>query len=576
MAETLLNKISKHPNNTYITDAWLTGQAGEIVDLKGDCIFRFVDYDTEGELRIKHTTEESQLSCPIVACGVVGYWLHKKDTEGTKAIFDGYYELCLKNYEKAHECDDDAWERDLKKEFVCSHHVPTEKKWIKASEALFPYITENDKKKVKSIMANYLKYANSKRIDLYPEDETIQNDNSDFEHLRNFLDRPDLDFYLSEEHWNFHVNTLLYKNLLVFHEGKEVGAFLDVRTDSFTQPINDYAPLYGMMFNEAYRLCNKVLTTPIPQTKVAWFANQAATWKFRDLKDEDGKPIELVPNVTDLIESYHILGMVNAILTFSNIQKEIVNEFLIALSVYNDRGLYFCGNIHRFEPYNEVYEAFILANMVNGNHLCPKYDNKSRDEYLRHNIPWYEHLASMLEKEKRKTEAPKTANIQEQRNNKCNVFNGPVTIIKNRATSPHQERRSRYWFDYNNRVTETNAGKTEHPIEGEERHRQKKSGAKETKFVDYIINNIEAEKVIDIIKQKINKSDAKQTALVIIGGIEAGKIRRDVTAPSIGKEFGVNGNSIKPHLTRYRAYKNGQNNSFSEEELKPYKDFFSK
>lgn len=168
MAETLLNKISKHPNSTYITDAWLTGQTSEIVDLKGDCIFRFVDYDTEGELRIKHTTEESQLSCPIVACGVVGYWLHKKDTEGTKAIFDGYYELCLKNYEKEHECDDDAWERDFKKEFVCRHHVPTEKKWIKASEALFPYITESDQKKVKSIMDNYLKYARSKRKQLYP------------------------------------------------------------------------------------------------------------------------------------------------------------------------------------------------------------------------------------------------------------------------------------------------------------------------------------------------------------------------------------------------------------------------
>ena len=70
MTDTLLDKISKHPNNTYITDAWLTGQTGEIVDLKGDCVFRFVDYDTEGELR--------------------------------------------------------------KKEFVCRHHVPTEKKKIKA------------------------------------------------------------------------------------------------------------------------------------------------------------------------------------------------------------------------------------------------------------------------------------------------------------------------------------------------------------------------------------------------------------------------------------------------------------
>lgn len=47
-------------------------------------------------------------------------------------------------------------------------HVPTEKKWLKASEALFPYITESDQKRVKSIMANYLKYARSKIKQLYP------------------------------------------------------------------------------------------------------------------------------------------------------------------------------------------------------------------------------------------------------------------------------------------------------------------------------------------------------------------------------------------------------------------------
>ncbi len=722
MADTLLDKISKHPNNTYITDAWLTGQTGEIVDLKNDCIFRFIDYDTEGELRIKHTTEESQLSCPVVACGLVGYWLHKKDSEGTKAIFDGYYELCLKNYEKEHECDDNAWERDLKKEFVCRHHVPTEKKWLKASEALFPYITENDQKRVKSIMANYLKYARSKRKQLYPpnhpanriiedtfldayrvggpayecmswmrteynlpymwphwrkdnktekellsgrwkerhdkvipeyiaeeyedfddrvlkytngglmeeidenfkrcltqedriryiisllqpckefadafdakariderkrsikehekwikdweamsddavdertgepirpkdqiaacvesigeykqdieywkkvqqdfywfaqhglgaghyreypqevndemckylggwwecmiffarrlaalaltygiklmdvqerceiylmwhyritdyvdnkfitsiehasklldeieakkpksktsgntelcvEEESKGTDNinsgkeetppkmdSDFEYLKEWQDNSDLDCYLSEGHWNYHVNTLLYKNLLVFHEGKELGAFLDVSDNSFTQPIRDYTPLYGNLFNEAYRLCSKVLTSPAPQAKVAWLANQAATWKFRNVKDEDGNTIEIAPNVTDLIESYHILGMVNAILTFSNVQKDTVNEFLIALSVYKDNGLPFCGYSHRFEPYNEVYEAFILANMVNGTMLRPGYDNISRDKYLRKNIPWYDNLASRLEKEKQKEKANK-------------------------------------------------------------------------------------------------------------------------------------------------------------------------
>ena len=39
MTDTLLNKISKHSNNTIITDAWLTGRTGEIVDIKDDCVF---------------------------------------------------------------------------------------------------------------------------------------------------------------------------------------------------------------------------------------------------------------------------------------------------------------------------------------------------------------------------------------------------------------------------------------------------------------------------------------------------------------------------------------------------------
>lgn len=168
MADTLLNKISKHPNNTIVTDAWLTGQTGEIVDLQGNCVFRFIDYIDSPELRIKHTTEESQLSCPVVACGLVGYWLHKKDAEGIKAIFEGYYELRLKEYEKAHESDDDAWERDFKKEFVCRYHLPKEKKLIKASEALFAYITESDQKKIKSITDNYLKFARTKHKEFYP------------------------------------------------------------------------------------------------------------------------------------------------------------------------------------------------------------------------------------------------------------------------------------------------------------------------------------------------------------------------------------------------------------------------
>ena len=41
---------------------------------------------------------------------------------------------------------------------------------------------------------------------------TTKKDNSDFENLKAWKNKPDLDYYLSEEHWNFHVNQLLYKN----------------------------------------------------------------------------------------------------------------------------------------------------------------------------------------------------------------------------------------------------------------------------------------------------------------------------------------------------------------------------
>ena len=259
-------------------------------------------------------------------------------------------------------------------------------------------------------------------------EEAIQAVVTDFEHLKDWKNNPDLDYYLSEKHWNYHVNSLLYKNLLVFHV-KELGAFLDLSSDNFTQPIKDYTSLYGSLINEAYRLCYNVLTTPVPETKVAHFANQAATWKFRDLKDENGNPIELVPNVTDLIESYHILGMANAILTFSDVQKKAVNEFLIALSVYNDNGMSFCGINYNFEAINETYEALILANMVNGTMLRPGYDNISRDKYLRHNIPWYNNLASILEKEKQKEKEKKATSILEQHNNNCQQFFGPTFIM---------------------------------------------------------------------------------------------------------------------------------------------------
>lgn len=646
--------------------------------------------------------------------GIVDYWLSKKDTVGTKAIFESYYELCLKEYEKAHEFDDDAWKRDLKREFICRYHIPNEKNHTKESEALLTTLPENIQKKARSILANYLKYVRTKRKELYPanhpanriiedtfldayrmggpayecmswirtefdlpyirhfheDDKTekdrlsdkwkdyheniipeyvaeefedfddgvliysdgglmdeihenikacqtqedriryiitllqpfkefadafyskaridqrersikereksieywkgvpenaidvrtgeplcpqkqisacidsiesykkdieywkkveneffqivqrgldaedhplekkdemckylggwwrcmlhfarrlaalvltygikleeiqencevylmwhftltdyidnknitsiehvrkllnkidskkqenkLKKDDSDFVHIKDYQDNVSLDYYLSEEHWNFHVNTLLYRNLLVFYEGKEVGAFLDTGENDDTHPIIDYTPLYGRLFNEAYRICYDVMTIKVPDTKIAQLAKQAATWKFKNLKDENEKPLELVPNVIDLIESYHILGMANTILTLANDQTAAVDRFLIALSVYKDNGLYFCGFTHRFEHYNRVYETLIITTMVDGTYLRPGYDNKSRDEYLRRNLPWYGNFAEEYENNNQVSEKTSSMNSSKITLNNCNVTIGNIYDI---------------------------------------------------------------------------------------------------------------------------------------------------
>jgi len=102
-----------------------------------------------------------------------------------------------------------------------------------------------------------------------------------------------------------------------------------------------------------------------------------------------------------------------------------------------------------------------------------------------------------------------------------------------------------------------------------------KPGAKAKSFRDFIINQEEADKVIDVIRQNIHIDTPQQAALLIVGAIEAGKVSSKVSAPSISREFGVNENSIKPHLTKYKGSKNKKQPYFEDSELQPYIALFS-
>ena len=169
MAESFLNYISTSYVDTTLTDKWANGQFGEIVDIKGDGNYRFVDYgmDADGKPYKLYLTEKDEMACPVVATGFVAYWLHNRNKR-VKEIFEGYFTQQLQAYERAHEYDDDAWERDLKREFVEREHLSTEQEAIRTSEAIFPYLTENDVNRIQSITDNYLRFARKKHKELYP------------------------------------------------------------------------------------------------------------------------------------------------------------------------------------------------------------------------------------------------------------------------------------------------------------------------------------------------------------------------------------------------------------------------
>ena len=169
MTESLLDSTAVYINNAIITDFWRTGQTGAIVDVDGNNVYRFIDYiNDNGVIRQTYHNEEELKQKPIVAIGFVGFWLDNRNCLGTKVLFEQYYQLSKDEYIHVHESDDDAWDRDLEKEFICLHHLKEERKFIKDSEAIFPYVTESDRDKIKSISENYIKFVRAKRKTLYP------------------------------------------------------------------------------------------------------------------------------------------------------------------------------------------------------------------------------------------------------------------------------------------------------------------------------------------------------------------------------------------------------------------------
>lgn len=178
---TLLNLISKNSNDTIITDKWTNGQIGEIVELQNNNIFYFVHYKSvKGELRNFYKNEEEKLNkCPIVAIGIVGYWIKYRSQMSIKDMFDNYYIQSFKQFERCHREDPKLIGKKIDWIFLQYAHLREERKYINTSSKIFSYLTEEDKNKIIAVTKEYKNFVLNKYIKvllnnnkgLYPEEE---------------------------------------------------------------------------------------------------------------------------------------------------------------------------------------------------------------------------------------------------------------------------------------------------------------------------------------------------------------------------------------------------------------------
>lgn len=174
MEQSVLDKIPRTAQTNYFYNGWANGAIGSIADHSGKCIYRFhkAYYDVNGHLAVESENDDD---APVVAIGIVAYWLHYRQNDNRFAnlfgpevksipqIFHDYTADRLRAYKKHHEQDPSSWRSDLERDFYLHHIIPSERRLIKQSEALFEYISPDDQQLVRDVMKEYILYLQDKR-----------------------------------------------------------------------------------------------------------------------------------------------------------------------------------------------------------------------------------------------------------------------------------------------------------------------------------------------------------------------------------------------------------------------------
>lgn len=147
-----------------IDDSW----SEEFPDFPVYDILRFVDRESSilNDMGIELTEEQVKVF-PIVASGIVAYWIKQFNcgNRNYPKIFNSYYEKMLRSYINIQEsARPDTWEGEekLKNEFDNGVHLKGELERIETSQAILPYLLESDRKRILALTENYINFIKSK------------------------------------------------------------------------------------------------------------------------------------------------------------------------------------------------------------------------------------------------------------------------------------------------------------------------------------------------------------------------------------------------------------------------------
>lgn len=194
MTHCFLDQIQQAKQIFYI-NSWDNNSYGAITDFYGECVYRFFEQrrDVYGNC---HRVIERVKDNPIVATGIIGYWLHFRDChdpiasygspnkeypQDIRQQFDEYTKDKLNQFKQIEGKKPYSWrpgivERIFYTEFI----IPNEKRLNKQTAALFNYISKEDQKEAKEIMKEYISYLNEKKKEYEESDEkSTHNKNGD-------------------------------------------------------------------------------------------------------------------------------------------------------------------------------------------------------------------------------------------------------------------------------------------------------------------------------------------------------------------------------------------------------------